>query len=162
VSSKTYWIRIVGTNTDEYIEANEIAEIDGRVKFLGHVDGYDDLGGRTVIASYLSSQVLSYGLVPLRQQAKEGNFTFRVFFADRTTQDVRADQLRYVRDNEGSGGLFNLVTELGYSEHRTEFSVMKDKVSYIKRVEEDGDAVKGAVEGTDVPVQSANENITSK
>lgn len=153
-TNKTFRVRLLGADSDLYIEAQDVQETDGgRLRFLGTVQGYEGaLSGRAYVASYLSSQVLFYGLEPLYQIPRTGAFVFRVTFASGETQDVRADQLRYAKGNGEAPGLFTLATELADSNLRTEFSAMENQVRWIRRVDDGEDTVKEQP-GTVVPAQ---------
>lgn len=136
-NSKAY--KVVLTNGDErVIDATEVQETGGRLKFVGAVKGHEDHRSNDVVASFLSENVAEYGVIPVPEEDKVGENTYRLTFVKGGTEDIRADRVLYTKGSEKGTGQFTFVTGLRYGESRTEFLLAEDKVETIKRLSDNG------------------------
>jgi hypothetical protein len=140
-NSKAYKVTL--TSGDERtIEANEVQEANGRLTFKGSVKGHETASPYgDVVASFLSESVAEYGVVPVPEETKTGENTYRVTFKDGTTEDIQADRILASKGSDKSPGQFTFVTGVRYGENRTEYLVGEDLVHSIKRVNAAGDDV---------------------
>jgi len=133
-SSKAYKVVLVGESESRLIKANDVFTDEDRVKFTGPVEGHSNFSGREeVVASFLSSNVIEYGLVPLPETPVVGRNTYRITFTDDTVVDVVADKVLYTQGSEKETGQFTLVTVIKH-DHRTEYVVGEALVRTIERV----------------------------
>lgn len=137
-ANKQYKVILVN-GTERDIEANEYAEQDGRVKFYGPVTGYDHSmhGARELVASFLTDQVLEFGLVPVTEQTKDGAYTFQVTLTDETVHTVQADKVLHKSVGTDKGGHYVLGTDLANGQMRTEYVVPEELLSTILRVSDE-------------------------
>jgi hypothetical protein len=139
-NSKAYKVTL--TNGDERtIEANDVQETGGRLKFVGVVKGHENHPANDVVASFLSENVAEYGVIPVPEEDKTGENTYRVTFKAGGTEDIKADRILANKGNDRSPGQYTFVTGVRYGENRTEYLVGEDLVHSIKRVTEGGDDV---------------------
>jgi hypothetical protein len=144
-NSKAFKI-VLTDDSERVIEANEVVEDGGRLKFLGVVDGHSghSMTG-DVVASFLSANVAEYGIVPVPEEVRVGANTYRITFAlggggTGGTQDVVADKVLITQGTEKGAGQFTLVTS-GRHQHdsRTEFVISEANVYSITRVTDSGE-----------------------
>lgn len=149
VASNNRAYEVILTSGDvRIIEANEVEEANGRLKFTGQIQGYEDYArqGETV-ASFLAESVAEYHVVPVAQEAKVGANTYEIAFTKGGTTQVQADRVLHTKGSDKSPGQFTFVTSLRNGEVRTEFLVGEDKVETIKRVTATGDVSVPAQDG---------------
>lgn len=129
---------VVLTNgSKKIIEAQEVSEENGRVRFLGVVEGHEGGYDRTssVIASFASDAVVEYSLIPISEDPRTGANTYRITFVSDSAapQDVVADRLLFTSGDVH--GHYSLVTtHRNGSGQRTEFLVGSEKVFSIHRI----------------------------
>ncbi len=140
VNSKTFEV-VYEDGTSELIAAQSASEVDGRLTFLGYVEGVDEGYGNTVIKSVKAVNVASYRVVPKPETDAKvvGKSTYRVNFSDGSApKDVKADSVLFQAGSNDRPGRYSLVTSVRGAENRTEYIVPEDKVASIERVENDG------------------------
>lgn len=148
-NSKAYKV-VLTDGTERTVEANSVAEADGRLRFTGAVEGYEaDYNGNTV-ASFLSENVVEYGLVPVPEQDKTGDNTYQVNLSQGGAKTVQADRVLYTKGSDKGLGQFTFVTKVRSGETRTEFLIGEDKVESIERL----------TDGTTIPAQDG-EKLTA-
>lgn len=125
-------------------EAIDVVEADGRVKFLGVVEGHNNAYGNDVVASFLNESVAEFRTVPVAEEPKTGANDYVVHMVEGDNKTVTADRVLHSRGNDKSPGQFTFVTDTRNGENRTEFLVGEDKVNYIERAD-----------GATVPAQAA-------
>lgn len=154
-ANKAYQVFLLGENEPRVIQANEVMEADGRLRFLGPVEGYENISGsRETVASFLSSQVVEYSAIPVPEIDKVGAHKFQINLVEGTTQEVLADKVMYAQGSAQTPGLFTLVTVLNASGTRTEFTASDAQVRSITRLVESGDDVT-------VPSPAASSDVTA-
>lgn len=141
-STKAYKV-VLNDGTERTIEASEVQENGGRLKFLGTVTGHES-HYPDVVASFLSESVAEYGVIAVPNEVKVGENTYRLTYTKGGTEDIAADRVLYTKGSEKGTGQFTFVTGVRYGENRTEFLVGEDKVETIKRLSD----------GADVPAQT--------
>lgn len=152
VNSKAYKVVLVSESEPRIVLANDVSETNGRLKFVGSVEGQSNYSGcADVVASFLSENVSEYGVVPVPDVPTVGRNTYRITFTDATTVDVVADRVLYTQGTEKDNGQFTLVTNEVRHETRTEYVVGENLVKTISRVT-DGDTVP-------VPAQTGGEAV---
>jgi len=128
--------RVIRTDgTTRTIEATQVVESNGRLNFLGSVEGYESHVAADSVASLLADTVVEYGLVPVLEEEKAGSYTYAVKLVEGGSESVTADQVLYTRSSVDSGsGQFTFVTNLRHGRTRTEFLIGENKVDSIARV----------------------------
>lgn len=125
----------------ELIPAQSVSETEGRISFLGFVEGVDDSYGSTTIRSIKADAVKSFRVVPKPEtDAKTvGKNVYRVNHADGTSKDVHADHVLFQAGSGDKPGRYSLVTSVRGTDNRTEYIVPEDNVASVERVTEDGE-----------------------
>jgi hypothetical protein len=145
-NSKAYKVTLT-SGEERTIEAQEVQENGGRLKFVGAVKGHETHTHNDVVASFLSENVAEYGVIPVPEETKVGENTYRVTFKEGGTEDIQADRILANKGNDKSPGQYTFVTGIRYGENRTEYLVGEDLVHSIKRVTEGGDDVTVPTQG---------------
>jgi hypothetical protein len=150
--TNTKAFRVVLTDgTERVIQANEVVAEDGRLKFLGAVQGHSTYNREDLVAaSLLAETVAEYGVVPVSDEVYTGHNTYRITYTTAdgvgdsgVTNDVVADRVMFTQGPEKGAGQFCLVTNLRGYETRSEFVIGESRVYSILRVTEPDAKSKG-------------------
>lgn len=135
---------VVTDEGTETVLAQSVVETEGRIKFLGYVEGHADYSGSgsDVVKSFRDEDVKTYRLVPKPEQDAKtvGKNTYKVNLTGGDSKTVQADHVLFQESSGDKPGRYSLVTQQGNGSSRTEYLVGESKVESIERIEADGTA----------------------
>lgn len=137
-NTKAYEV-VLSSGEVKTIEANDVQLSNGRVSFVGTVEGHRNGYGDSseVVESFRSELVDSYRVVPVpeRDGKTEGKNVYRFTFKDGSdAKDVKGDFVTHAEGGQGKPGRYTVATRLKNHNERTEFVVADEQVQNIERV----------------------------